>query len=209
MYVFVYSICIELLLLGKNSYIPSEDSLYSYLNIIIHLAQFGLVFLFLFFENRDSLRFDKAKIKYYFYAVIIGLLSPLIQIFLGVIYYMEMPPISTTPNFEINKSINLANISSIIVVPFTEEFFFRGYIQKKLSNKYKMVISIIITSILFGLAHFKFSSFFIENYFFNVHQIYITFFFSIIAGLIYYKSKSIGPVILLHILWNLITILLK
>ncbi|MBU2968264.1 CPBP family intramembrane metalloprotease [Pseudoalteromonas sp. C2R02] len=45
-------------------------------------------------------------------------------------------------------------LNNLIITCVVEEAFFRGFIQTKLSNKLNPVLAIVITSCLFGIAHF-------------------------------------------------------
>ena len=117
-------------------------------------------------------------------------------------------------NINLNGTQLIFLITGVIFGPIAEEYFFRGFIQNKLQKKYTPFISILISSCLFGSWHFLggFNTNVMENMnLFSIiaatvidwHQMYITFFGGLILGFIYYKSKSIGPVILMHAIWNL------
>ncbi|MFD2564778.1 CPBP family intramembrane glutamic endopeptidase [Aquimarina rubra] len=94
-------------------------------------------------------------------------------------------------------------IASILVVPVTEELFFRKYIQDGLTINYKPYQAIIFTSILFAFIHIPFISLFYDFMDFSFHRSYITLFGGIISGTLFYKSKSIIPSIMFHLFWNL------
>ncbi|WP_416382063.1 CPBP family intramembrane glutamic endopeptidase [Maribacter sp. BPC-D8] len=99
--------------------------------------------------------------------------------------------------------MKLNSIASILIIPFSEEFFFRNYIQKGLQEKYSPILSIFITSFLFGIIHltdFIYNDGMLEL---NFYKTFAAFFLGIITGLLFFKSKSVGPPILLHIVWNL------
>ena len=86
----------------------------------------------------------------------------------------------------------LTIISGAILAPITEELMLRGLTLNKLLSKKSALVSILITSILFGILHF------------NIIQGL----FAIIAGIclayIYLKTKSLSVCIICHIVNNLI-----
>ncbi len=76
----------------------------------------------------------------------------------------------------------------------TEELIFRGYLQSRLQllfkNKY---IPIIISSLLFGLAHLGYGT---------AKQIIGTFFIGLVFSIHYNKYRSIKILIICHFLWD-------
>lgn len=57
-----------------------------------------------------------------------------------------------------NLDLLLVFLSLAIFVPFAEELMFRGVLFSSLRAKYNFYISVVITSILFGVAHLQFGS---------------------------------------------------
>ncbi len=76
--------------------------------------------------------------------------------------------------------------AAIFIGPVSEELFFRGFLTQK--------FGILISSIIFALAHFAYGSY---------TQIIGTFGMGIILAYIYKNTKSILPCILIHFLYNL------
>lgn len=84
----------------------------------------------------------------------------------------------------------LAFISLVIVAPIAEEVLFRGYLFGKLQKYAPVWVSILITSLLFGLVHFQW------NVGIDVFAL------SIVLCLLRVVSGSLWPSILLHMLKN-------
>ena len=103
-------------------------------------------------------------------------------------------------NFLTFNAVNF--ISTIMLIPIAEELFFRGLIQGKLQEKLNPILSIIISSLLFGLMHLKLENLMLNEPM-NFQLTYITFFGGLILGTLFYKSKSLIPAILAHMFWNL------
>jgi uncharacterized protein len=79
----------------------------------------------------------------------------------------------------------------VIAAPFFEELIFRGIILDGLLKKYSPATSILISSILFGLAHL------------SPWQGASGFIIGIFAGWIYYKSQSLSLTMIIHAAVNL------
>ncbi|MCE7780614.1 CPBP family intramembrane glutamic endopeptidase [Staphylococcus xylosus] len=87
-------------------------------------------------------------------------------------------------------------ISNFLVGAF-EEIFCRGIIFKNLLNYYSPIKSGILSALIFSLAHIV--NFFSDSEPFEViSQILYAFFLGILFAAIYYKTKNIWTVILLH-----------
>lgn len=56
------------------------------------------------------------------------------------------------------KDLLLVFTSLVILVPIAEEIMFRGFLFSSLRAKYGFVISALVTSIIFGVAHLQFGS---------------------------------------------------
>lgn len=97
----------------------------------------------------------------------------------------------------------LWSIKMLISVAVVEELFFRGFIQKNLSLffyniKYRKNISLIVASIIFGVFHIQLGMDFV------VLATVAGFFY----GLIYSRTNSIQPAILMHFMVNFIHLIL-
>ena len=101
------------------------------------------------------------------------------------------------------KFKNINWISAILLIPIGEELFFREYIQNNLQKKTNKIVAILTASVLFALIHSPYMNLILELSKQDWHSFYLTLFGGIFSGIIYYKSKSIGPSILFHIFWNL------
>ena len=52
------------------------------------------------------------------------------------------------------EGLTIYLVFSIFIIGFGEEIFWRGFILRKISNKFKQNLAILITSLLFALSHF-------------------------------------------------------
>ena len=144
---------------------------------------------FLYLKNNCKLKLGyKPKIKEYIY------------MFLFVIGYNLMRDNIFTFFYNLNLDnimsiyssfFELDLISSILIAPVFEEIIFRGFFLKQLSLKYSKVTAIIISSLYFGIFHFK------------IYQGISAFIFGIVIAWIYLKSNSLLLCIFVHSISNL------
>ncbi len=94
-------------------------------------------------------------------------------------------------------SSTIGFMSFVIVGPIHEELLYRGVIQRFLRTKYSGRVSILISSIIFGLAH--------------IHPglILSSFVLGLFLGYIYHKWDNLWYAIILHMLINLQPFLLQ
>ncbi len=81
-------------------------------------------------------------------------------------------------------------LSIAIITPVKEEILFRGILYRFLEKKYNFLVSIIISSFIFGILH---------------GGLLITAtIMGMVFAMLYKKTQSIIPSIILHIVWNLL-----
>ena len=208
----LYIIGIELL--GSWFYVAEAikfDNYIDYYLLIQGAVQFIAVIIFIYLIKNKTFKsqIKKTPVKWYIMALSLGISfvfiqSPLKWIYnflFGTEYYIAY----RFDGFPTFKNINI--ISSILLIPISEELFFREYIQNRLQKKLNIFLSIIIASLLFASIHSPYLNLISELYSQDWHAFYLTIFGGIISGILYYKSKSIGPSMVFHIFWNLVVII--
>ena len=80
----------------------------------------------------------------------------------------------------------------VVMAPVFEEMLFRGIIQGGASREYGPMKAILVASAIFGLVHLV------------PQQVVNAFFCGIIMGYVYYRTGSLIPVIIIHLLNNAI-----
>ncbi|WP_238882716.1 CPBP family intramembrane glutamic endopeptidase [Clostridium sp. YIM B02551] len=88
-----------------------------------------------------------------------------------------------------------ALISSVLFAPIYEEIIYRGMLLEKLSVKYNIYTSIVVSALVFAISHL------------NFQQGMTTFFLGLILGFIYIKTRSLLMSISIHLINNLYFIL--
>ena len=82
-------------------------------------------------------------------------------------------------------------ISVCLIGPLTEEVIFRGAIERRLLEKYKNPwIAIVVSALFFAVAHFNFA------------QAFTAIIIGIFMGWIYYRTRSIWPTVVIHVVNN-------
>jgi membrane protease YdiL (CAAX protease family) len=122
--------------------------------------------------------------------VAVGSLAP---IALGVaLASLLLPFAALLPSHaQTSWAVSLALIVFFSVVPpVVEELFFRGYIQRRLLQRWSPAVAILVTAALFALSHG------------NLPQIAVTFPMGIWLGILAWRTGSVWPSMLCHAFWN-------
>jgi len=90
----------------------------------------------------------------------------------------------------------------LMLIAFVEEFLFREIIFKELrflfNNKYKVVLSILISSLLFAIAHIPKTIVEFNNFDSGLLYLLKPFIFGLFACIIYYKTQNFFLIVILH-----------
>jgi membrane protease YdiL (CAAX protease family) len=125
------------------------------LQIIFYLAVYlGFIAVFSLRYNRPALRSLgwRASNLNPFFAALAGAVLAIVLSFLGQLLH-------TPENNLIDKLVNswtafvFFAITAVLVAPFFEELFFRGFLQPLLSRTFGVLAGILITAALFGSLH--------------------------------------------------------
>ena len=84
----------------------------------------------------------------------------------------------------------LGCITIAVLAPILEEVLFRGAIQGYLMRKYNPTVGIVVAALVFGLIHM------------NPIQIFYAFCLGLVFGWMYYRTCSLMPVVIGHVLNN-------
>ena len=170
--------------------------------LIYYLLAFGISFWIVYSIRKRKTGVSTFNFKIENYRIIPFIVVVEIALLLGVI--TPIVGLIPTPEFFTKIFLEMAKQNGIfsfllmvIAAPILEELLFRGVILDGLLKKYSPVKSILISSIIFGLAHL------------NPWQFVTAFVIGIFAGWIYYKSRSLSLTILIHASINLFGYLMR
>jgi membrane protease YdiL (CAAX protease family) len=182
------------------------DAWVYFINRLLLWAVLLLLFLYTRYVLRQNfLPWENKKRGILFY--ILSILSMLAILFVGlVLLAMLLNALqfnSVSKNQMERNLIYKNNISLLIFTAFTagvlEELLFRGYIQPRVERWTQSKLwGILITSTIFGLMHLSYGT---------MHQVIIPIFFSIVFSSFYSKYRNLKVVIIVHFLWDFISML--
>ena len=89
----------------------------------------------------------------------------------------------------------LGCITIAVLAPILEEVLFRGAIQGYLMRKYNPTVGIVVAALVFGLIHM------------NPIQIFYAFCLGLVFGWMYYRTCSLMPVVIGHVLNNSLAVI--
>ena len=84
----------------------------------------------------------------------------------------------------------ISAITLCVIAPFVEEMLFRGLFLRGFLFNYSPARSIVLASLLFGLAHL------------NVYQFVVASILGLLSGWLYVATRSLWPAILEHAIYN-------
>ena len=110
---------------------------------------------------------------------------------------------SSLETFSFLKFLNV--IVFCILIGIAEEFLCRGWIQNEFierysDNKRRVIYSIILASLVFGLMHM--TNLLAQSFFETILQVINATALGVLLGSIYYKTKNIWSVIFLHAIYD-------
>lgn len=96
--------------------------------------------------------------------------------------------VETLKNSVVQSVIYILSVA--VITPVKEEIMYRGILYRFLEKKYHFLVGIIVSSVVFGLLHGGFPV--------------TAMIMGMVLAILYKKTQSIFPSIILHITWNLI-----
>ncbi len=144
--------------------------------------------------DRESWTLPTPKPSYLFWLIIATFSSIFTLDFL--MYYLDFIPDFMEQTFDIILTSFWGIFTVALLGPLIEELVFRGAITRFLLEKYNPRTAILISALIFGIVHM------------NPVQIIGGFLMGLLLGWIYYKTKSILPVFIVHLINNSLSVIL-
>jgi len=165
------------------------------LSIATLLATLTVLYLIMRFVEKRKFKELGLKIKDRGFDLLAGVIIGLIVMATGFFLLIVLNEINVQ-NFNLDLEEVLLSIGVFMAVSISEELFCRGYIQRNLMYSFNNYIALIISSLLFALAH-SFNP--------NLSWIALAGLFGagILLGLSYIYTKNLWFPISLHFSWNL------
>lgn len=114
-----------------------------------------------------------------------------------IMSFMPWLPNILEQTFDVMQSGWIGILTIAIIGPILEELMFRGAITRVLLKKYNPTKAIIISALIFGIFHI------------NPVQVVTATLIGLLLGWVYYKTASLIPCILIHILNNSMSVYLN
>lgn len=167
-------------------------------NVILGIAMlFGFIFMGLYLWRKNYLTDDKRLYSFVSSSFLVwSMVAGVSAIFLidFLMSYLLFLPDWMSGAFDVLRSGWLGIICIAIVGPVLEEFLFRGAITKVLLEKYSPVKAILISGLIFGIFHL------------NPAQVVGACLSGFLFAWLYYRTGSLIPCILIHILNNSLSV---
>lgn len=184
-----------------------ENTLYSGTLTGLSIAIILMLGLYLFALRPKGLAWSEVGItKFpvrYWWRIVIWLLI-LIVLSLTALYLTSFlgNSVENTKTESIQQNVNMltviiAIVSAGIISPIYEEIFYRGFIYRFLRNRVGMNWAIIVSSLIFTLAHFP-----------TTNAMPVNFISGIVFAWSYERTGSVIPGIIIHGVFNTIAVLL-
>jgi membrane protease YdiL (CAAX protease family) len=159
------------------------------------LATLTVLYLFMRFVEKRKFKELGLKIKDRGFDLLAGVIIGLIVMATGFFLLIVLNE-TNVQNFNLDLEEVLLSIGVFMAVSISEELLCRGYIQRNLMYSFNNYIALIVSSLLFALAH-SFNP--------NLSWIALAGLFGagILLGLSYIYTKNLWFPISLHFSWNL------
>ena len=156
-----------------------------------------------YFRKRDDIRFGKEQTRWPVKKIILGILGVCAAGIAGNYLISISHLYDVFPYYQkiseatfLNQNPVVLFAATVFVGPIAEEMTFRGLVQRRARVWLTPGTAIVISAILFGLAHM------------NMIQLVYAFPLGLLLGLLYEKSGSLLAPVLAHMAVNAATILL-
>ncbi|MDG6218745.1 MAG: CPBP family intramembrane metalloprotease [Candidatus Thermoplasmatota archaeon] len=167
-----------------------------FLFVIVPFAWYKLVNNYSLSEIFEAIRLKREKLDI---AFVYGFVTAAIT--LGIVMIFGF--LVTILGFDLSDASNIKDIEKIFstpvtlvlitLQPITEEIFYRGFLLEKIEKLSSPTVAVVITAVLFGLAHLSIG---------NVYPAFLTAVAGIILAILVIKTKNLTAAIIAHILFN-------
>lgn len=160
----------------------------------------GFVFMLIYLWRQGYLTGDKQlyspiSASYLFWTAIMGI--SMIYMIDFLMSHLTFLPDWMSDTFDVLQSGWLGILCVGVLGPILEELLFRGAVTKVLLKRYSPVTAILISGLLFGIFHM------------NPAQVVGAMLIGFVLAWIYYKTRSLIPCILIHIINNSLSVYLS
>lgn len=202
--IFLYFINSSIFFEFLRKYIPNIKLFGGYIyDIIKELILFAIVMSIIIFNKQKHYSVIKKKEKFW-KSILKG--WPIFLCILPELLFLLYEIIFIDKGFELFEAIGL--LCYCFTIGLTEEFLCRKFVQNEFvsesgKTQKKVLLPIFLSSIFFGLLHF--TNFFIgQSMYDTIIQMFHGICWSMVIGIIYYKTKNIWSIVWIHAIYDFI-----
>ncbi len=194
--VFAITLTLEIVLASKDIETSEDGSLLDFIAfyMIVAVVLSGSAFLFRRFIDRQTIASMGFKWKSNKHHAAAGFFLGILLLCIGAIILVMMQVLFFT-GVEVNISNLLLSLILFILVAFTEEIAFRGYILNNLMQSMNKWLALAISALLFALFHSS-------NDNVSIIALLNIFVAGFLLGINYLFTKNLWFAILFHFSWN-------
>ena len=125
-----------------------------------------------------------------------------ITITIGLIYlFLTKINPSTLSNIpDLQQLFSVPSLYLLVIIqPFCEEFFFRGFLLEKITKISSPMIAVVVTSVFFGISHLTYT---------YTYTAIIAVFLGVLFALVVLKTKNLYSAIFAHTIINIVSLTL-
>lgn len=172
----------------KNGTLMGTVMMLAMLPVVIYMWNMGYI-------SKDKQTWSAVSGRYIFLSLLIYVATLVLIDFMAT--QLDWLPNLMESEFEGLQASIIGILCIAVVGPVFEELFFRGAITRQLLSAYSPGKAIFISALVFGVIHL------------NPIQVFTAFFLGLLLGWMYYKTASLVPCILLHVLNNSLSVYLS
>jgi len=183
-----------------QSFLPTGNNFYSQVPFVIIQYAIPIFVLILFVKIIDKENVVSSvglSLKNHVKEFFVGGFAGTVCILIGLLIIIGLKWSQFALSSYIKIDYLLINAFLFMCVAITEEALMRGYVLRKLTTAFPVIVSLLISSSIFALLHL-FNS---NMTFWSVTNIFLA---GILLGVLYLKTKNIWLAVGFHFSWNYI-----
>lgn len=125
-----------------------------------------------------------------------------ITMIIGLIYlfFTKIDPNTLSNITDLQQLFSVPSLYVLVIIqPFCEEFFFRGFLLEKITKISNPMIAVVVSSIFFGISHLTYT---------YVYTAVIAVFLGVLFSLVVLKTKNLYSAIFAHTIINIASLTL-
>lgn len=205
----MYSLLIKMIFTFIFILLLTKDNFFQWYNTSLVVGIYIIGLLFFTKSLKEFVKKSLSQQSLMKFSTYIYILISYFILFFSIIILYDMP-ITTTIDILTSPSKKYFNSTDFqvflfimgtgIITPIWEEILFKGILLNYLIHRSNKIIAVIVVTFIFPLLHFSGLKLGVEN------DLVIIYLVGLLTTLIFLKTKSVWPAIILHIIYNIFSI---